>query len=217
MKIKRLLLMLSLAVAIPWAANAQTTPILPQHGETGNQDASETTVTQTIALNAGVNWVSFNVETNLVAVKDALVAALPGTVVKIQSKNQNTSYNPSNNRWNGRLNTLDMALMYKITVTTACEIALQGQAVAASEHSVSIASGSNWIAFPYSTSLSVTNAFAGFAVNDDVVQSKLNNAKYNASRNRWNGQLSTLQPGQGYIYKSASAETRVFTYPTVSK
>ena len=60
---------------------------------------------QVIALAAGTNWVSFNVETNLNDLKAALVEAAPGTSITIKGQTQNATYNPNNGRWTGQLRT----------------------------------------------------------------------------------------------------------------
>ena len=61
-----------------------------------------------------------------------------------------------------------------------------------------------------------TNAFAGFAVNGDVIKNKANqSATYTSGR--WRGQLNNLVPGQGYIYNSGATEDRTFVFPAPSK
>ena len=170
---------------------------------------SETT--QTIGLYQGWNWLSFNVEISLDDLKSALLEALPGTAISIKSQTQNTSYNPNNNRWVGSL-AWDVSKMYMISVTAACEITLIGMPINPSEHSISIMNGANWIGFPHNSSMTLANAFAGFAVNGDRIKSQTNNALYNGIR--WQGQLNALEPGKGYIYISNSSEGRVFTFPT---
>ena len=168
------------------------------------------TNTSQIALAAGTNWVSFNVETNLDELKAALVAT-GNTAITIQGQTKNTSYN--GRRWNGQLNSLDLSQMYKIKVANACEITLEGMLVDPSVYSVNIALGVNYIAYPFTTPMTVANAFAGFnATSGDQVKSQLQNANYNGTR--WTGQLRNLEPGQGYIYKSVSTETRPFTFPS---
>ena len=170
----------------------------------------QTTVTQTTALSSGANWFSSYVEITLDDLKAALVAT-GNTEITISSQNQNTTYNPNNGRWIGQLRTLDLSKMYIIKVADACEITLEGMPVDPSMHPVTIAPGVNWIAYPFNTNMTVTSAFAGFAVTNDKVQSQLQNANYNGTR--WTGQLRNLEPGQGYIYNSASTETRTFTFP----
>lgn len=181
-----------------WSASASFTTETPA------------TVTQTVALTAGVNWFSTNVEITLDDLKAALVAALPGTSIKITSRTQSTNYNGS--RWRGTLSTLDVTQMYKIEVTANCEITLEGAPINPAEHPVTILPGVNWIAFPFNTNMTVANAFAGFAVSGDKVSSRTQSTNYNGTR--WRGTLSTLEPGCGYIYNSAATENRPFTFPT---
>ena len=102
--------------------------------------------------------------------------------------------------------------MYMITVETNFEITMEGTAINPNEHPVTIHNGANWIAFLLSENMTVTDAFAGFVVNGDMVTSKNNGlATYN---NRWRGTLNTLVPGQGYIYNSSVQGDRTLTFPT---
>ena len=193
------------------AQNA-VTPCLPQmHGLEDHQSAM-CGFTQSIALTTGANWVSFNVETDLDDLKLALMEAQPGTAITIQGQNSNANYNPNNNRWSGQLRALDLTNMYKISVASNSEIVFEGMPVDPSTHPVTIKNGANWIAFPLSESMTVANAFAGFAQNGDKVQAQTNNASY--KNGRWSGQLRDLEPGKGYVYQSAQSGTRTFTFPT---
>ena len=168
-------------------------------------------IQQSIMLNAGTNWFSTNVDITLADLQDALVAALPGANgMVIRSKNQNSTY--SGSRWRGQLNTLDVAAMYMITVPADCEITLTGMPVDPAEHPITIpANSSIWIGYPFSENMTPTEAFAGFAVSGDVVTSKDQSSTYT---NRWRGTLTNLEPGKGYVYKSAATVDRTFTFPT---
>jgi hypothetical protein len=59
--------------------------------------------------------------------------------------------------------------------------------------------------------MTLANAFAGFAVNGDMVKSQSGNATY--IRNRWNGAFD-LESGKGYIYVSSTSADRTFVFPT---
>ena len=191
--------------------------------DAGNTDWSEiatftttelTTVTQTITLASGANYVSFYVNVSLDDLKAALVAALPAgnsTTITIKSRNQNVKY--QRGRWSGQLATLNMANMYTVIVSEACEITFEDTPIDPSTLSVDMINGANWIAFPYETSMTVTNFFAGFAQDQDQVKSRTTNSKY--QRGRWGGALTTLEPGQGYIYVTSTPRT--FYFPTPSK
>jgi hypothetical protein len=170
---------------------------------------------QTVALSAGTNWTSFNVDITLDDLKAALVDALSGTGtidITIQGKSQNTKY--TGGRWRGNL-TFDVTQMYMIDVSAACEITLVGAPVNSSERPITIVNGANWIAYPLNVSMTQEDAFAGFnVVNGDVISSKGGNARYTGGR--WRGTI-TLTPGQGYIYNSAASGSRTLTFPSGSK
>ena len=169
---------------------------------------------QILGLAEGWNWVSFNVEITVDDLKTALVEALPGTVITIKQKNSTTSYDPARNRWTGNV-TWDLSQMYEIKTISSCDITLEGLSVNPSERSAIIMNGANWIAFPLKDSMSLTNAFAGFAVEGDMIKSKDGTATY--TRGRWVGtSLTTLEPGKGYIYKSSVTDNRTLTFPTSS-
>jgi hypothetical protein len=175
----------------------------------------QTTPTQVIALNNGTNWVSFNMEITLNDLKAALVEAAPNTTIKIIGQNNYTTYNPSNHRWLGTLS-WDLSKMYKIQVTTDCEISLEGTPIDPADYTVTIVNGNNYLGFPFNQNMTLTNAFAGFAANGDKVLSQTGYATYN--RGRWQGTtLTQLQPGKGYIYKSAASESRPFVFPNSAR
>ena len=175
----------------------------------------QSTVQQSISLSEGNNWFSTYLDITLDDLKAALVEALPGTVITIKSRLLNTAYNPNTNRWKGTLTSFNVTQMYMISVSNNCEITLTGTPINPAEHPVTISNGSNWIAFPFVGSMSVSNAFAGFAVNGDKVKSRNNNTQYQGGS--WRGQLNTLVPGQGYMYISNTQGDRIFTFPTSAK
>ena len=170
----------------------------------------------TYTLAAGWNWVSFNIDITLDDLKAALVEASGSngnSVISIHSQTQNTTY--KRGRWTGQLNTLDLTQMYMINVPVDCEMVLEGMYIDPAEYPVIIKNGDNWIGFPLSEPISINNAFAGFAENGDIIQSQTAFAVY--TYGMWRGTLTTLEPGQGYIYQSAASEERVFVFPTYAK
>ena len=172
----------------------------------------EAVVTQTITLASGVNWVSFNVETTLDDLKAALVAT-GGTNIVIKAKSSSTTWN--GHRWLGSLNGFNVNQMFMIILQSGCEITLQGMPMAPAAHPLTISNGTNWIGYPLNESMTLTEAFAGFPANQDVVKSKTASVTWNG--HRWVGQLNTLQPGQGYIYQSKASGNKTFTFPTDTK
>lgn len=207
-------------ILLAFMAFAQTTwaqlPCLPGHGETEDQSAWCGEI-QTIALSQGVNWFSTNLEITLADLKAALTTALPeATSFNIKAKTgQFTRYNGTS--WLGALRTMDVALMYKVTVPADCQITLQGEPINPAEHPITFNSkGAYWIGFPLSDSLTPANAFTGFAVSGDIVKAKNGTYTRKGGGTSWMGALKKLEPGQGYIYNSNSTATRVLTYPAPS-
>jgi gingipain K len=179
-------------------------------------EAGEPQGQQSVTLSQGWNWWSSNVEITLEDLEAALVAALPGaTSITIKSQNKNTTYNGS--AWRGSLNALDVAMMYEINVPASCTITLTGSPINPSEHPVTINANANtWIGYPFNESKTLVEAFGtAFPVNGDIVKSKGGSATY--SNGSWRStSLTELQPGQGYIYKSASGNARTLIYGTNS-
>ncbi len=164
---------------------------------------------QTCILSQGWNWFSTYLDITLDDLETALVEALPGTTINIKSQTQNVKY--QNGRWAGQLTALDLTRMYMISVEDNCQISLEGLPINPSGLTATINNGANWLAFPYSESMTVTNFFGSFPMSNDQVKSQSQNARYQGGR--WGGQLNTLVPGKGYIYISNSPGTRTFTFP----
>ncbi len=164
---------------------------------------------QTIALAPGWNWFSTYIDISLEQLQAVLVSALPGTAINIKSQTQNVKY--QNGRWAGSLTVLDLTQMYTISVTNDCEITLEGTPLDPSELTITFNNGANWMAFPFNENMTVTDFFGSFPINNDQVKSQSQNAKYQGGR--WGGQLNTLVPGQGYIYKSSTTQARTFFFP----
>ena len=103
--------------------------------------------------------------------------------------------------------------MYKINVPGDVTIAISGSIVNPAQHPITLNPGNNWIGFPVSQSMSISEAFApANPVDGDRVSRLGQYAEY--YNGIWYGGLQTLEPGQGYIYKSKATSTKTFTYPT---
>ena len=170
------------------------------------------TASQAIILSAGWNWFSANVGITLDDLKDALVEAFPGATISINSQSDgSTTY--IGNTWRGNLTALDPTQMYMISVSAEGEITLEGLPFNPTEQSITIHPDFNWFVFPLSQSMTLTDAFAGFAVNGDMVISQDEGSS--TYTNRWRGTLETLEPGKGYMYKSNDNEVKIFVFPSV--
>ena len=171
------------------------------------------TSSQTISLAQGWNWWSTNLSITLADLKDALVEALPnGTIVIKAQDGKRTTYNGSS--WKGQLSTLDVKQMYEIQVSGSCSIVLNGTPVNPADNAITLyPNGYTWIAYSLNESLSVGTALQGIQPapeNGDMIKAQNGFASFNGTS--WKGSLKTLEPGKGYIYKSASSQTKTLTY-----
>ena len=173
----------------------------------------DTSVTQNITLSSGWNWWSTNLDITLADLKAALVEALPsGTIVIKAQDGKRTTYNGSS--WKGQLSTLDVKQMYEIQVSGSCSIILDGAPVNPADNAITLyPNGYTWIAYSLNESLSVGTALQGIQPapeNGDMIKAQNGFASFNGTS--WKGSLKTLEPGKGYIYKSASSQTRTLDY-----
>ena len=155
---------------------------LPSHNLLDDQDALVSTVTQNINLVAGWNWFAPNVETSVGALQSLL-----GNNAVIQREEGNTN------------ETVAPGQMVKIHVDEEGEFTLTGLAAAAS---ITIENGINWIGFTNvaTTGISATLDMYNIipAEGDKIVSQDQGFAIYNGTS--WEGTLTTLEPGKGYVY-----------------
>ena len=171
--------------------------------------------TQTVALTEGWNWFSLSIDGDPALTLQMLEDALGSNAVQIKAREgQYVDYDEGN--WFGNLTELTAENMYMIYVTTPCTITLQGQPTNPVNHEITINPGWNWIGFPCTEEMSVEEAFADFDVEeDDELKSRGLFTTFDGEE--WFGGLTTLQPGQGYMYYSNSTESKTLVFPTSAK
>ena len=174
-------------------------------------------VLQLQQLTAGWNWFSTYLEITKEDLQNALVAALSNpTGAIIKSQDGNSTYRGG--RWRDQNFEWDVAKMYRIMVPEDCVISLTGMPINPAEHPITIAPNTpTWFGFPFDESMTPAEAIpAGFAVNGDMIKGINGNIGYYGGRWRSQG-MNSLEPGQGYIYNSASAVSRTLIFPTSAK
>ena len=165
---------------------------------------------QTDTLSTGWTWWSTNLNITLEDLKTA-IAGKVGSSGTATIKSQGGDIRFSNGRWSGNgITSLDIKQMYEIQTSVTCEIVLTGSRVNPTDYQLTINPGNNWIGFLPNESMTLDQAFGTFPVNGDVVKSRDYDATY--YNGQWRGQLTRLQPGQGYIYESKATGNRTFTY-----
>jgi hypothetical protein len=170
---------------------------------------------QVIQLSEGWNWVSLYIEVeDPFAMLETVEAALGANGQVIKNSQMGTEYD-SEWGWFGDLDDVGMTneQMYKIQVSAPCTLSLEGVPANAAEHPITINPGWNWIGFPSTVPMSLEDAFVGFAQEGDKIRNSAAEIVYDPEWG-WFGDFETLEPGQGYMYYSASSTPRTLVFPS---
>ena len=171
--------------------------------------SGETEVEQTIELAAGWNWWAPTVEMELADFE----AALGSNGVMIIAQDGLSASN-SNYGWGGTLTILEVGKMYKVQTNAACSFTVSGTPVDPAEYPITLNPGANWTGFIATEEMSLNEALINFTPSnlDNIKTANGNAIYYNGIG--WRGNVSTLKPGQGFIYTSNAATSQTFYYPS---
>ena len=173
--------------------------------------------TQTIELQAGWNWVSFNVETSLISLQNAL--GNKGMSINTSDDGTATAnlvskYNTSTNLWEGNLTSLDLLKMYQIQMSESCIISLTGNKLNKSDVVVTLNPGWNWICYPVDKEMMLSEAFKNLTPSEGDWLKGHNDQTMYYNDYGWYGGIESLQPNKGYEYYNASDEVKTLVYPS---
>jgi hypothetical protein len=147
-------------------------------------------------LAAGCNWWTPTKAMTL----EQLEAALGNNAVLINSQDAGFACYEGG-QWSGTLTEINPGQMYKIEATTPVSLIMSG--TPATGVSLTILTGYNWFGYTGAQATDIATALGNLGitpVNGDTITDKNGNtATYNGSS--WNGELNTLQPGHGYVYR----------------
>ena len=181
----------------------------------GAYTVKQVTFEQTSSLAQGWNWFSSYINLNSNEGLETLQNALGTAGIEIKSHNNGyVRYESAYDLWWGSLSAVAAEQMYMIrTSAQVDDMKLTGEMVDYNSVEITLKPGWNWIGFPMSEAVSVTDALKGLeAKPGDQIKSKDNGfASYN-SQYGWGGTLSTLNPGEGYMYQSYNSETTELFY-----
>ncbi len=180
-------------------------------------EVGNTTVTQTTALTEGWNWWSPFIDQENLDGLLMLENSLGNNGIRIQSKNGSVDYYEyqGSGSWYGNLNELSNGQMYKIRTSQACDVELTGDPMVVESLFITLYEGWNWIGFPSGQSISLEAALSDFNPEpEDIIQGRNSSASFFSSGQYqyWYGTLTTLEPGQGYMYKSNSPTPKTLIF-----
>ena len=174
-----------------------------------------TEVDQAIDFATGWNWWSSYLEMDA-TVEDALKAAIAeeNTTATIKSMTGNIMLEEG--AWSTGV-TLNNESMFMVLVENPVTATLTAAPADPTEHEITLNPGWNWIGFPSAQEMTLTEALASITPNEeDVIKGSAGNATYTADYG-WNGSLTDLTPGLGYMYLNGGSDALTLTYPATSK
>lgn len=174
-------------------------------------------VEQLLYVHENWNWITFGVEPES-QYCDILFDDYSGWGILLKDTG---SYIQSNGaEWKGSLKPA-VNTMYKMKITrtpaTALstlnpQMSIRGRQPSLAEMPVEVAPGWNWMAYTPLSTKRVNVALAGAKPNKgDIIKSQTAVAIY--GDNGWEGTLTALEPGHGYLYFSTDTTAKSFRYP----
>ncbi|MFA4869916.1 MAG: gliding motility-associated C-terminal domain-containing protein [Pedobacter sp.] len=157
-------------------------------------------VYQSIPLKEGWNWISFNVNTPDMSLKNALgsLNSTPGDLIKTINNNNAFSQYAKDMGWVGNLDSLKLPSSYMLYVSKADTLRILGNFID-SHAKLKLNKGWNWIGYPMVENMELNNYLKNFnPVDGMTIMSQTEFASYNPSTNSWAGSLKYLRSGQGY-------------------
>ena len=169
-------------------------------------------------LQRGWTWTSIYLQPQSTAIADVL-PKIPSEVKRfknIKSKTEFATCLIDGSGYTGSLEQILPGKMYKMQLSTTTDVEIYGNTINPADAPQTIYPGYNWIGSISTNVMSLEEAFADLSPEkDDMVKTRTAMATYNGA-GIWEGTLSSIAPGEGYIYLSKSDQTKTFRYPRFS-
>ncbi len=209
-------------IFVNWTMNGEEVSTEAIYSFTVTEDAAfvanfeSSAITQTTSLDEGWNWWSCYVELSDIDGLGQMEESLGDNGIMIKSRNDGFIVN-SYGMWLGQLSTVNNESTYFIQTSAACDMTVTGNAATPSAHPITLSPGWNWIGYPCTTPMSVSDAMSGLTpMADDLLKSRESFAVYTPGIG-WLGTLSTITPGMGLMFESHNTSPVTLTYPNPSK
>ena len=128
----------------------------------------------------------------------------------IRGRSEEAAYSPSGGTMTGSLKALQPNQLYKVDMSEAHNYAFDGLTLN-QRATIDLAQGWNWIGYPSMDMQPLASAFQPSEINaGDIIMGQAGFSVY-SDADGWIGTLSTLMPGQGYMYWTATGKKIKFT------
>ena len=182
---------------------------IPQ--DNGTWIVKQTAGTLTRPLSQGWSWFSSYIDIEGTSGLELLTEALGSSAEQIKEgvsgQGKFLQYSATNG-WYGNLTATSSKKMYQIKITADVEVNIYGEFFGVENYKPILRTGWNYLSYPHTDTLSTVEALAGFSpVTGDMIKT-LGGALTNFN-GIWMGDLSTLNPGEGYMYRNQDGNKEV--------
>ncbi len=177
-------------------------------------ETSASNIEQSIDLNKGWNWISFNVNSDKFDNTDQFLSSITYNGKQIKSIDNYSDY--ADGKWRGSLMNFGMGKLYKMNMINSAQLKINGPVADTKSTPVFLNKGWSWIGYLPQRAALLNEALANLnATEGDIIKGQSSFAVY-TGHNGWMGTLTYLQPGKGYLYHSPAKEN-LFYYPAITQ
>jgi hypothetical protein len=171
---------------------------------------------QNIAVEKGWNWISLNLD--LTKTNGAMATCMTANdpwVANDKIKNTNSclfsDYDAATGYFVGTLETLHFSQTYMVLSAAGNTIRIAGEKLPEDSMKISVSGNGKWNPMPclFDQATPLTEALAGYydnATQGDLIKAHDRFATFSAN-NRWEGNLTALRPGEGYLFRRMAPGT----------
>ncbi len=158
--------------------------------------------TEVLDMARGWNWISTFLREN------QPLGDMARYVSRIVSQDDELVFDPVNGMTGGIENFIS-GKAYKVETATRFSQSMRGHLYDTKATPVTLKTGWNWLAYPYYAERTLDSTLPNVS-EGDYITSQAGFAQF--TDGAWEGTLTMLTPGQGYLYKSADNKTLVFNF-----
>ena len=166
--------------------------------------------TQNISLHAGWNWIStyLDLSTTQGSLNTCVSASNPWSeadLIKNPNTRQFSAYDAASDAFVGTLATIHFSQMYMMYAAQENTMQISGEKLSADSMKIRVRGDGQWSVMPclFEEPVTVTKALSDYydrAVAGDMIKSHDQFAYFSEDK-RWEGNLTTMRPGEGYLFR----------------
>lgn len=169
------------------------------------------TTSMKLNLSEGWNWISHNQDA------DIIVADLQQDYVNRILSQEGELYNDPKLGFVGRMDDFQATQSIKLQAKQQATYALSGEQFNPSAKTIDLMQGWNWMGYPVEQVMALDETLAYLDAEEGDCLASIEGGFAEYANGSWTGTLTTMTPGQGYLYKSASPKSFIYRDDIVSK